>query len=93
MKFIQKSFFSYATFVVIFLLVAVGTSIITTTIFNAINLKKQFVAFISVGPRFTALDGQELCLRIKDLETFSYGFKNAGKNALDCSYLHKKKLP
>lgn len=34
--------------------------------------------FVNKGPRFTAYDGQELCERVKRLESESYGFKNSG---------------
>ena len=40
----------------------------------------------SIGPRFTAQDGQELCERVKALEEHSYGFANAGLKVLDCRY-------
>jgi hypothetical protein len=53
--------------------------------------------FISIGERFTAQDGdrerderrradQELCERIRALETYSYGFRDVGKVPLTCEY-------
>lgn len=42
--------------------------------------------FIGAGPRFTAYDGQELCERIRELETYSYGYKDLGRKPLNCVY-------
>lgn len=46
----------------------------------------QINAFMQKGARFTAQDGQELCERIRALEQFSYGFKDAGRTPLNCEY-------
>lgn len=46
--------------------------------------------FISVGPRFTAYDGQELCERVRELEKYSYGYEDAGRKPLDCRYNQQK---
>lgn len=46
--------------------------------------------FVSAGPRFTAHDGQELCERIRELELYSYGYKDAGRKPLDCHYSQSK---
>lgn len=42
--------------------------------------------FIKKGPRFTAYDGQELCERVKRLESESYGFKDSNLQQLPCNY-------
>lgn len=42
--------------------------------------------FKNAGARFTAKDGQELCLRIKRLEEVSYGFKDNKLHTLKCEY-------
>ena len=55
----------------------------------SINIIFQFKAwydFKNAGPRFTAQDGQELCIRIKRLEEVSYGFKEKQIPILECSY-------
>ena len=46
----------------------------------------HYNAFISKGPRFTAYDGQELCERVKRLESESYGFKDSNLPQLPCNY-------
>jgi len=48
--------------------------------------QQQVKSFVAVGPRFTAQDGQELCERVKALEVYSYGYRDAGKKPLDCRY-------
>ena len=53
---------------------------------QAIDAQQKIQSFVSVGPRFTAQDGQELCERIKALRSFSYGYRDAGKKPLDCRY-------
>ena len=49
----------------------------------------QVYRFVNSGPRFTRYDGQELCERVKALEVYSYGYRDAGKKPLDCSYMEK----
>lgn len=52
-----------------------------------IKAQETFIEkFIGAGPRFTAYDGQVLCERIQELETYSYGYKNADRKPLDCVY-------
>lgn len=46
----------------------------------------QLYNFINAGPRFTAQDGQELCERIRALERYSYGYRDAGKSSVPCDY-------
>lgn len=46
----------------------------------------QLYRFVHQGPRFTAIDGQELCERVRALEMDSYGYRDAGKKPLDCQY-------
>lgn len=45
--------------------------------------------FMAAGPRFTAKDGQELCERVRALESASYGYRDTGKVPLSCEYAHK----
>lgn len=47
---------------------------------------KQWSDFKNAGKRFTAVDGQELCLRVQQLEEHSYGFKNRQIPILPCNY-------
>ena len=57
-----------------------------------IKAQETFIEkFISAGPRFTAYDGQELCERVRELETYSYGYKDSGRKPLNCNYLSEKK--
>lgn len=51
---------------------------------QAIELQHQLQSFVNKGPRFTAQDGQELCERVKALET------SLGKPQLDCLYNVKR---
>lgn len=53
------------------------------------HTQQQMKSFVSAGPRFTAQDGQELCERVKAPESFSYGYRDAGKQPLDCRYGQK----
>ena len=53
---------------------------------QAIDAQQKIQSFVSAGPRFTSQDGQELCERVKALESFSYGYRDAGKKPLDCQY-------
>lgn len=46
----------------------------------------QVLKFVNAGPRFTAIDGQELCERVRTLEQQSYGYRDAGKKPLACDY-------
>ena len=46
----------------------------------------QLYRFVSAGPRFTAQDGQELCMRVQALESVSYGYRDSGKQPLNCDY-------
>jgi hypothetical protein len=46
----------------------------------------QVWKFVNAGARFTALDGQELCERIRTLEQQSYGYRDAVKKPLNCEY-------
>ncbi len=48
--------------------------------------QQQVKSFVAAGPRFTAQDGQELCERVKALEAYLYGYRDAGKKPLDCRY-------
>ena len=50
----------------------------------------QVYRFVNSGPRFTGYDGQELCERVKALEVYSYGYRDAGKKPLACDYLERK---
>lgn len=50
------------------------------------HTQQQVKSFVAAGPRFTSKDGQELCERIKALEAYSYGYRDAGKKPLDCRY-------
>lgn len=50
------------------------------------HLQNQIVSFMSAGPRFTAKDGQELCERVRALESSSIGFQRDGKRPLECAY-------
>ena len=55
----------------------------------SINLIFQEISwynFKNAGARFTAKNGQELCLRIKRLEEVSYGFKDSQLPILKCEY-------
>jgi hypothetical protein len=45
-----------------------------------IELKSKVAQFMSVGPRFTAANGQEVCMRVQELE------KAAGITVKPCSY-------
>jgi len=53
---------------------------------QAIDAQQKIQFFVAAGPRFTSQDGQELCERVKALESFSYGYRDAGKKPLDCRY-------
>lgn len=46
--------------------------------------------FVNKGARFTAQDGQQLCERVKQLERYSYGYRDARKAAMPCNYLEQK---
>lgn len=55
----------------------------------SVNLIIQSISwyqFKNAGARFTAADGQELCLRIKRLEEVSYGVRDTNLHVLDCNY-------
>lgn len=56
---------------------------------QVIHTQQKLQTFVNAGPRFTAQNGQELCERVKALETVSYGYRDAGKKPLDCSYNQK----
>lgn len=56
---------------------------------QAVKSQQKIQAFVAQGPRFTAPDGQELCERVKALEAYSYGYRDAGRKPLDCSYNQK----
>jgi hypothetical protein len=45
--------------------------------------------WIGVGGRFTDLDGQLLCERVKALEITSYGYHDAGHKSHECNYIKK----
>ena len=49
----------------------------------------QLVKFISAGPRFTANQGQELCLVVAELAKESYGYRASGKPVPICNYVEK----
>ncbi len=49
-------------------------------------------SFRNAGARFTAADGQELCLRIRRLEEVSYGFNDKQLHPLKCNYTTKDVL-
>lgn len=54
-----------------------------------VSLSVQFYSFYrfkSVGARFTAQDGQNLCQRIQILEYYSIGFKQSGIPKMECNY-------
>lgn len=53
---------------------------------QAIDAQQKIQSFVSAGPRFTAQDGQALCERVKALEVYSYGYRDAGNKSLDCRY-------
>lgn len=50
----------------------------------------QLYRFVNAGPRFTAVDGDELCQRVRTLEQVSYGYLESGKKPLTCNYMHRK---
>lgn len=50
----------------------------------------QLYRFMHQGARFTAQDGQELCLRVQELERRSNGYQDAGKTPLPCDYIPSK---
>jgi len=43
--------------------------------------------WIAVGGRFTDQDGQALCDRVRNLEQYSYGYRDAGKAPLNCEFV------
>ncbi len=45
--------------------------------------------WISAGGRFTDRDGQRLCERVRNLEQFSYGYREAGKIPLNCEFIKR----
>lgn len=49
----------------------------------------QLWQFVHRGARFTAADGQVLCERVRELETRSYGYRDAGESPLPCVYLQR----
>lgn len=57
---------------------------------QTVQTQQKIQSFVLLGPRFTAKDGQELCERVKALESFSYGCRDAGKKALTCDYLERR---
>lgn len=59
-------------------------------IYESSQLETRIKQFLSLGPRFTAFDGQELCERIKILEENSIEFKNNNHSPLPCSYQTRK---
>lgn len=46
----------------------------------------QLWRFVNAGPRFTTHDGQELCERVRRLESVSYGYRDGGGAPLSCRY-------
>lgn len=53
---------------------------------QAIDAQQKIQSFVSAGPRFTSQDGQALCERVRALEVYSYGYRDAGNKPLDCRY-------
>lgn len=51
------------------LIVAVVVTLITLQAIHYIEFQDRMKSFVSKGPRFTAMNGQELCERIQSLET------------------------
>ena len=51
--------------------------------------KAELKAFMAVGARFTAQDGQKLCERIVRLEAVSYGFRDSHLPPLPCEFVKK----
>jgi len=49
----------------------------------------QLIKFISAGPRFTAQQGQELCLVVAELAKESYGYRASRKPIPVCNYVGK----
>lgn len=46
----------------------------------------QVYRFVNSGPRFTAVDGEKLCQRVRRLELVSYGFADLKISSEDCHY-------
>lgn len=62
--------------------IILGIIISINIVFQAIS----WYSFKNAGARFTADDGQELCLRIKRLEEVSIGFKDKSYPIMSCDY-------
>lgn len=56
-----------------------------TTWMQLANLQR----FMNQGPRFTAKDGQELCERVKALESELYRYLDVGKHVYSCEYIRR----
>ena len=51
-----------------------------------LQTEQQIKTFMSVGPRFTGKQGQELCLVVAELAKNSYGYRASGKPVPTCNY-------
>lgn len=68
------------------LILVVGLFLIVTLSYHFYSVYK----FTSVGPRFTAKDGQALCRRIQVLEHYSYGFQASKVPGTECHYYEEQ---
>lgn len=52
-----------------------------------LRVQRQITRFFNSGPYLTAKDAEALCLRIKELESVSYGFRDSKiKPVATCDY-------
>lgn len=57
---------------------------------QVIHAQQKLQTFVAAGPRFTAADGQELCLVVAELAKESYGYRASGKPVPVCNYYVEK---
>lgn len=59
-----------------------------------LQTEQQIKTFMSVGPRFSAYDGRDLCEVVRMVALHSIGFRQSGLELPDCEkYLKLDKLP
>ena len=49
----------------------------------------DYFYFRHAGARFTAQDGQDLCIVVREIAKHSYGYQQAGKTLPECHYIEK----
>jgi hypothetical protein len=49
----------------------------------------DYFYFRHAGARFTAQDGQDLCIVVRDIAKYSYGYQQLGNTLPECHYVKK----